>query len=143
MPSIIECECVSINLGRRNNIPEIRIVLIGRDLKDRDRLWRATEELQGRTVAGVSAERAIAFLTHNQPVDLVVVDLDEGGPEVLEALATAAERGLLPRRVLGYFSHVQETTGAAARAAGVEAYPRSRFWRELPSLLEDAAPEQR
>ena len=94
--------------------------------------------MPGRTVAGAGAERAVAFLTQNQPVDVVVVDLDDGGPDVLAELATAAERGLLPSRVLGYFSHVQEATGAAARAAGVEAYPRGRFWRELPSLLAGA-----
>jgi DNA-binding NarL/FixJ family response regulator len=113
----------------------MRIVLVGRDLKDRDRLWKATEGLPGRTVTGTGAERVLAFLAKNQPVDLVVVDLDDGGAEVLEGLAGAAEQGLLPRRVLGYFSHVQEETGNAARAAGIEAYPRSRFWRELPSLL--------
>ena len=110
--------------------------MIGRDLKDRDRLWRATEGLAGRTVAGAGAERALAFLGDNQPVDLVVVDLDDGGPDVLEALSAAGEQGLLPDRVLGYFSHVQEETGRSAREAGIEAYPRGRFWRELPQLLE-------
>ena len=115
----------------------MRIVLVGRDLKDRDRLWRATEGLPDRTVAGTGAERVLAFLADNQPVDLVIVDLDDGGPEVLAALARAGERGLLPDRVLGYFSHVQEDTGRAARAAGVEAYPRSRFWREIPSLVAE------
>ena len=134
---IIESKCASINLGRSTNIPETRIVLIGRDLKDRDRLWRASEGLADRTVAGAGAERALAFLAANQPVDVVVVDLDDGGPEVLEALVKAREQDLLPPRVLGYFSHVQEATGAAAREAGVEAYPRSRFWRELPDLLEE------
>jgi CheY-like chemotaxis protein len=113
----------------------MKIVLVGRDLKDRDRLWRASEGVGGCTVASTGPERLLAFLTENQPVDLIVIDLDEGGPELLAALATAAETALLPGRVLGYFSHVQEDTGRAARAAGVEAYPRSRFWRELPELL--------
>lgn len=113
----------------------MRIVLIGRDLKDRDRLWRATEGLAGRTVTGTGAERALAFLAEHHPVDVVVVDLDDGGPQILDALTQAREQGLLPQRVLGYFSHVQEATGAAARRAGLEAYPRSRFWREAASLL--------
>lgn len=78
----------------------------------------------------------VTFLDRaSEPADLVVVDLDEGGPEVLEELAAARERGLLPRRVLGYFSHVSQEVGAAARDAGVEVYPRGRFWRELTSLL--------
>jgi hypothetical protein len=135
VPLIIESKCVSINLGRVRNIPERKIVLVGRDLKDRDRLWRASEGVAGRAVAGTDPDRLLAFLTENQPVDLIVVDLDDGGPELLAALATAAEAALLPGRVLGYFSHVREDTGRAARAAGVEAYPRSRFWRELPELL--------
>ena len=109
---------------------------MGRDLKDRDRLWRATEALPDRTVAGVGAERFLDYLAANRPVDLAVVDLDEGGSEVLEALTSAAGQGLLPRRVLGYYSHVREETGAAARRAGIAAYPRSRFWRDLPELLE-------
>ena len=109
-------------------------MLIGRDLKDRDRLWRATEG-SDRVVAGAGPDRVVAFLTQNQPVDVVVVDLDDGGSDVLDALAAAGDQGLLPSRVLGYFSHVKEATGAAARAAGIEAYPRGRFWRDLPSLL--------
>lgn len=113
----------------------MRIVLVGRDLKDHDRLRRATEGVAGRTVAVTGPERVVAFLSQNQPVDLVVLDLDDGGAEVLEGLAAAREQGLLPLRVLGYFSHVREDTGRAAHAAGVEAYPRSRFWRELTSLL--------
>jgi hypothetical protein len=30
---------------------------------------------------------------------------------------------------------VQEEAGARARAAGIEVYPRGRFWRDLPLIL--------
>ncbi|MDP9068741.1 MAG: hypothetical protein M3N53_10430 [Actinomycetota bacterium] len=109
---------------------------MGRDLKDRDRLWRGTEHLEPRTVAGTGPDRIVEFLRENAPVDVVVLDLDAGGAELLEGVETARHEGLLPSRILGYFSHVREDVGAAAAAAGVHAYPRSRFWRELPSLVE-------
>ncbi len=108
---------------------------MGPDLRDRDRLWRATEHLAPRTVAGTGAHRVVEFLRENHPVDLVVVDLDSGGTEVPGALGAARREGLLPGDILGYFSHVREDIATAARAAGVAAYPRSRFWRELPTLL--------
>lgn len=103
---------------------------------DRDRLRRVAEETPGRGLATTTPERLVAFLAQNPTAQTVVVDLDGGGTEALAALATAAEQDLLPGRVLGYFSHVQEQTGKAAREAGVEAYPRGRFWRDLDSLIQ-------
>lgn len=61
-------------------------------------------------------------------VDLVVADLDVENPEALVGLG-------LP--VLGYYSHVDVETKAAAEAAGIDlAVPRSRMARELPALVE-------
>ena len=60
-----------------------------------------------------------------------VVDLDRAGPDGLARLSEVAGRA----RVIGYFSHVDEELGRKARAEGVEALPRGRFWRELPSIL--------
>lgn len=110
---------------------------MGRDLKDRERLWRGTEQLEPRTVAGTGRDRILAFLEENHPVDVVVLDLDDGGRDLLASLTEAASRGILPERVVGYYSHVQQDLGEEARAAGVAAYPRSRFWRELPALLTE------
>ena len=59
--------------------------------------------------------------------DLVVVDLDR--PDVLEVLPA-----LRAPRVVGFASHVDADTLAAARAAGCDALPRSRFFRVLPEL---------
>jgi hypothetical protein len=61
-------------------------------------------------------------------VDLVVADLDLGEPEALAGLGAP---------VLGYYSHVEVETRAAAEAAGVDlVVPRSRLARELPQLAE-------
>jgi hypothetical protein len=60
--------------------------------------------------------------------DLIVADLDSENPEALVGLG-------IP--VLGYYSHVDVETRAAAEAAGVDlVVPRSRMARELPQLAE-------
>jgi hypothetical protein len=66
--------------------------------------------------------------------ELIVADLDVESPEALVGLGVP---------VLGYYSHVDAETRAAAVAAGVElVVPRSRMARELPALAEQllAAP---
>ena len=60
--------------------------------------------------------------------ELIVADLDVENPEALVALG-------MP--VLGYYSHVDAETRAAAVAAGVDmVVPRSKMSRELPALAE-------
>jgi hypothetical protein len=60
--------------------------------------------------------------------ELVVADLDVEKPEALAGLG-------IP--VLGYYSHVDTDTRAAADAAGLDlVVPRSRMSRELPQLVE-------
>ena len=66
--------------------------------------------------------------------DVVVIDLDETEPDGLPGPGSAG-------RVIGYFSHVDEGTGAAAREAGIETYTRGRFWRDLDSILFGRGPE--
>ncbi len=61
-------------------------------------------------------------------VELLVADLDSESPEALVGLGVP---------VLGFYSHVNAETRAAAEAAGVDlAVPRSRLARELPELAE-------
>jgi hypothetical protein len=67
--------------------------------------------------------------------DLVVLDLDAGGLALVAELEEARVAGLGRGRVIGYFSHIDEQLGAAARRAGCEAFPRGRFWRTLPEIL--------
>lgn len=60
--------------------------------------------------------------------DLIVADLDSEDPQALAGLG-------IP--ILGYYSHVNAETKAAADAAGIDlAVPRSRLARELPQLVE-------
>jgi len=60
--------------------------------------------------------------------ELIVADLDVENPEALAGLGVP---------VLGYYSHVDTETRAAAEAAGLDlAVPRSRMARELPSLAD-------
>ena len=60
--------------------------------------------------------------------ELIVADLDVEKPEALVGLGVP---------VLGYYSHVDVDTKAAAEAAGVDlVVPRSRMARELPALAE-------
>jgi hypothetical protein len=68
--------------------------------------------------------------------ELVIVDLSR--PGVLEALGQAfagRPTDAVPR-VIGFASHVDEATLDAARAAGVNALPRSVFFRRLASLAD-------
>ena len=63
-----------------------------------------------------------------QGAELLVADLDLENPEALVGLG-------IP--VLGFYSHVDVDTRAAAEAAGIDlAVPRSRLARELPQLAE-------
>lgn len=60
------------------------------------------------------------------PGDLVLVDLARAG-DLAALVATGA-------RVVGFAPHVDDGTLAAAEAAGVEALPRSVFFRRLGDL---------
>ncbi len=79
------------------------------------------------TAAGHHVVRAAAVAEAPlDEVDLVVADLDAEPAEALAALGPP---------VLGYYSHVDVETRAAAEAAGVDlVVPRSRMARELPEL---------
>jgi hypothetical protein len=80
------------------------------DLMDRSRLARPGVEL----------------VAEGEEADLVVVDLARPG-----ALERAAALGA---RTVGFAPHVDEEVAEAARAAGVEALPRSVFFRRWPEV---------
>ena len=90
----------------------------------------------GLSVATAPPERLDDALRAHEP-DVVILDLDAGGRELLDRLEEARTGGALRARVVGYFSHVDADLGAAARAAGCEALPRGRFWRALPEVLAE------
>ena len=110
------------------------IVLVDADLSARARIDAAARrrgfELVTCTGAGLedTLERMRAAA--------VVVDLDSGGTAALAAVEAARRVDLLPVRVVGFFSHVDADLGRAARAAGIEALPRGRFWSGLDELFE-------
>ena len=109
------------------------VLLIGGDLMARARLESAARAVGAELVTAAHDRLESALEEHR--ASIVVVDLDGGGERALAALQRARARGLLPERVVGYFSHVDAQLGEAARAAGCETFPRGRFWRSLADIL--------
>lgn len=109
----------------------MRVVALVPDLMDRSRL-AGPAAAAGVGVQFVGSAAALVEEVGAGDVGLVLLDL--GRPGVLD-LAGRLPPGL---RVVGFASHVDEATLAAARAAGVEALARSAFFRELPKLLGSA-----
>lgn len=110
----------------------MKVLLASRDLAAKARVADAAARAGWTMVTARVGDLNGAVEEHSP--ELVVVDLDEAGEPVVCALGPA------PRaRIIGFFSHVDTSLGDAARAAGVEAVPRGRFWRTLPQLLESPA----
>lgn len=110
------------------------VLLVGGDLNAQARVGDAAHRAGG-TLQRVSTEDLAAEIASKTP-SMVVIDLDEVGAEALAA--TPQDSSSESPMVVAYFSHVDAALGESARAAGVEALPRGRFWRELPSLVESA-----
>ncbi len=91
------------------------------DLMDRSRL-----RADGVDVTAVPVDDLAAAVAEAERVDLVVVDLSR--PGAVEAVAG------LGVRVVGFAPHVDDALLAAARAAGIEALPRSAFFRRWPEV---------
>ena len=89
------------------------------DLMDRGRVDAAREG-----VVHVRFEAAVERATSD---DLVLVDLGRAPADLAPLLATGA-------RIVGFAAHVDDATLAAAAEQGVEALPRSVFFRRLTEL---------
>lgn len=89
------------------------------DLMDRSRLGGLVDEY----VATSDALRAVV-------ADVVVVDL--GRPGAPEAVAALVARDV---RVVAFASHVDTAVIDAARAAGAEVLPRSRFFADPAAAI--------
>ncbi len=98
-----------------------RVVAVVPDLMDRSRL-----RADGVELSHVPLGRLVAAVADEGSVDLVVVDLSRDG-----ALEVAAA---LDVGVVGFAPHVDDALLARARAAGVEALPRSTFFRRWPDV---------
>jgi len=93
------------------------------DLGDRSRIAAVVPDA---TFVGAAALLPRAA----EGADVVLVDLSRAG--VLDVLAEVVALG---GRVVGYGPHVEGELLAAATAAGVEAVPRSRFFRDVAPYI--------
>ncbi|MGI8707389.1 MAG: hypothetical protein ACR2LG_04210, partial [Actinomycetota bacterium] len=97
------------------------ILLVGGDLNAHARIddaaRRAGAELRRSTPDSLASEIAA------RAPSLVVVDLDDVGADVLDAIT-----GDVGLAVVAYFSHVDVALGERAKEAGFDALPRGRFW---------------
>jgi hypothetical protein len=92
------------------------VVAYAPDLADRSRIDAALPDVTFvKTPADLDAADA----------DIVIIDLSRT-PELPSTSAV---------RVVGYGSHVDDELLTRARAAGIEAMPRSRFFRDIAGLL--------
>jgi hypothetical protein len=110
------------------------VLLVGGDLNAQARVGDAAQRAGG-TLQRVSSEDLASEIASKAP-SMVVIDLDEVGAEPLAA--AQQDSGSASPMIVAYFSHVDVALGESAREAGVEALPRGRFWRELPSMVESA-----
>lgn len=97
----------------------MNVVAFVPDLMDRSKVGAAAP---GATFVTNAAGLAAAA----EGADVVVVDLSR--PGVLDALP-------LPARVVGFASHVDRETLAAAAARGAEVLARSAFFRDVGAVL--------
>jgi hypothetical protein len=114
------------------------LLLAASDLMAGERVRSAATHL-GIEVRAVAPARLLEALRADVP-DILVCDLDQGREPMLADLETARAEDVLPRTVVGYYSHVDAALGDAARAAGCTPVRRGRFWSDLPSYLEPAPP---
>jgi len=99
-----------------------RVVALIPDLMDRSRLG-------GHSIEFVGAAALLPVVAAG--ASLVLVDLSRPGvSEVLEVVVGAADR------VIGFAPHVEDEVIALAVAVGVEAMPRSVFFRRVDGLLD-------
>lgn len=108
-------------------------------------LFFATRIAEAATSAGVPLamlqgdQAAMLEQLRRDPPTIVVLDLT--APTALAlAHAIRADPALAAIRLVGFYSHVDEPTRAAARAAGVhDVLPKSVFTRRLPELISGAS----
>jgi hypothetical protein len=100
-----------------------KVVALTPDLGDRARIAAAVPDA---TFVGAAALLPRAA----EGADVVLVDLGRAG--VLDVLAEVVG---VAGRVVGFGPHVDTELLAAATAAGAEAVPRSRFFRDMDPFI--------
>jgi len=114
---------------------ERTVLLVSGDLMARERVRSAAAHVS--MAVRYAAPGVVVDTLRSDSVDVLVLDLDSGRTQVLQEVEAARTEGLLPRRVLGYFSHVDGDLGHQAERAGVTAVRRGRFWASLGDLLAE------
>ena len=86
-----------------------------------------------REVATANSD-SISRVLADTPVGLVILDLDRGGTDLVRATQEAiADSG--PRRVVGFYSHIDADLGRSASRGGIRDLPARVFWRSLDEVL--------
>ncbi len=100
---------------------------------------RSTAASLGVGAALVKTVTDLSVALDAEAAALVIVDLNTGGSDAIEAIRTSAGHPGQPH-VLAFVSHVDQDLATQARQAGAdEVMPRSRFNAELPRLLGTGA----
>jgi hypothetical protein len=111
------------------------VALVGGDLAARARVGDAAARVGLELVT--TTPMGLPGVLQGGRVQLVIIDLDNASPDSLDVVAESEPS---TARVVGFYSHVDLELGQRARAAGIEAFPRGRFWRELSGMVARDAP---
>lgn len=113
----------------------MKIIAIVPELLVGVRIEEAAKRI-GATVASVSSQEAALARLAESGADLIVVDLGMNGLDLSAIVAGARAVGAT---VIAFGPHVDVDRRKAAQRAGIErVFPRSRFLKTLPTVLEDA-----
>ena len=109
------------------------------DLLFSSKIRTVARQLGVEVVFARTPDAILREVRERQP-SLLVVDLNGAGTEPIDTLARVAGGEATARpRIVGFASHVQTHTIAAARAAGAdEVMPRSAFAASLADILAGA-----
>ena len=100
---------------------------------------RATASALDVAVEAATLEGAHAACAAHPP-DLVILDLHAAGDPVGLARTLKSDTITHAIPIVGFYSHVEGATRAAALAAGIDhVMPRSAFTAKLPALLRGSA----
>ena len=115
---------------------EVSVLVLNADLLGSARIEAVADAL-GAKVTSTSTGSLEQDLGATN-ADVLIVDLDRGRREVLDALDAARSKSLLPAKVIAFVSHVDEDLATNARERDYETLPRGRFWRSLEELLRSS-----
>ena len=118
----------------------LKIIAIVPELLVGVRIEEAAKRI-GATVASVSSEEAALARLADGGADLIVVDLGVNGLDLAGIVASGRARGAT---VIAFGPHVDADRRRAAQRAGIErVFPRSKFLKTLPTVLEEACGSSR